>query len=139
MKVVKVKRYELNTSATISQLKSLGFKEGYWEESTKECYVKENWLSKFYSLDAKNDIEMYLSINLKDLANWNDFDNIMVIDDTFGQPYGPFYTYRDGRKILFVNQFPVLERIYTRYEKIMDELVDHGILKVVEKDRKGTM
>ena len=79
-------------------------------------------------LDNKADIDMTVAIDITRLDEWNDFDGIEVIDGDFGQPYQPFYEYRekDG-KHLIAGRFPFLEKIYQVYDREMDLLVEQGI------------
>lgn len=128
MKIIKPHRYEINTSVTEDQLIESGFKKGYWLASCEPDYVENHWYSKNYMLDAKAEIDMTVAINITRLNEWNDFDGIEVIDDDFGQPYQPFYEYREKHgKHLIAGQFPFLEKVYRVYEKEMDSLVEQGI------------
>lgn len=130
MKIIKPHRYEINPFVTEAQLIEAGFKKGYWLASSEPDYVKENWYSKNYTLAVKGEIGMTVAIDITHLNEWNDFDGIEVIDEDFGQPYQPFYDYREKHgKHLIAGQFQFLEKVYQVYEKEMDSLVEQGIFK----------
>ena len=133
MKIIKPHRYEINPSVTEDLLVDAGFKKGYWLAASEPGYVEDHWYSKNYMLDNKADIDVTVAIDITRLDEWNDFDGIEVIDGAFGQPYYPFYEYRekDG-KHLISGHFPFLEKIYQVYDKEMDNLVEQGIF--VRKD-----
>mgnify|MGYP006920937008 FL=1 len=128
MKIIKPHRYEINPSLSVLNLLDAGFKQGYWLASSEPDYVEDHWYSKNYMLESKGEIEMTIAIDITRLSEWNDFDGIEVIDEDFGQPYQPFYEYREKRgKHLIAGQFPFLERVYRTYDKEMDNLVEQGI------------
>lgn len=96
----KMKRYELSdyflsltTGEQISLLTDTGFKEGFWREPEKSNHY---WMTYHFCLfnSQKERISYEFSfdvaIDLYDLKSWNDFDNLEVIDDDFGQPYTSF-------------------------------------------------
>lgn len=133
MKIIKPPRYEINPFVTGAQLIEAGFKKGYWLASSEQDYVEDHWYSKNYMLETKGEIGMTIAIDITRLNEWNDFDGIEVIDEDFGQPYQPFYEYREKHgKHLIAGQFPFLERVYKTYGKKMDNLVEQGIF--VRKD-----
>ena len=103
--------------------------------SSKFCGSSmDGFLQEFVEISPKrlvklpNDIDMTVAIDITRLDEWNDFDGIEVIDGDFGQPYQPFYMYRekDG-KHLIAGRFPFLEKIYQVYDREMDLLVEQGI------------
>ena len=115
-----VKRYELNNDVTIEKLKENGFKDGGFMiglTSPKYHLIK-------YLVD---DIEMRIEIDAT-LA-FNDSENILILDEDFAQPYRAFY----NREL----DFPFLNKVITKYNKVMDELVDKGIFheKKLEKGK----
>ena len=108
----KMKRYELSdyflsltTAEQIIFLTEAGFKEGFWRES------------------KKSDV----AIDLDDLKSWNDFDNLEVIDDDFGQPYNAFFRAQDSG-----HSFTFLDMIIKKYENKMNKLVESKILEEVK-------
>lgn len=54
----------------------------------------------------------------EDLFDWNDFDFVLVIDEEFGQPYTPFYSYLSGE----IRSFPVLRKVIEKYNEFMSSL-----------------
>lgn len=132
----KMKRYELsdyflslNTAEQISLLTDTGFKEGFWRESKKNNH---RWMTHYFCLfnseKEKNSYEFSfdVAIDLDDLKSWNDFDNLEVIDDDFGQPYHAFFRAQDSG-----HSFPFLDMIIKKYENQMSKLVEAKILKEV--------
>ena len=121
-----IKRYELNDNVTIKKIKKNNFNEGGFMEkiiSPKYHYSK-------YLLD---DIEIHIEIgvNLDETLYFDDFDNIVVLDDNFCQPYYPFYENENG--------FPYLNKVILEYNKTMDGLVKKGIFKekTLEKENNN--
>lgn len=128
MKIIKPHRYEINPSLSVLNLLDAGFKRGYWLASSEPGYIEDHWYSKNYMLNSKAEIDMTVAIDITRLDEWNDFDGIEVIDEDFGQPYQPFYEYREKTgKHLIAGRFPFLEKIYQVYDKEMDSLVEQGI------------
>lgn len=131
-----MKRYELspyflslNTAEQISLLTDTGFKEGFWREFKKNNH---RWMTHYFCLfnseKEKNSYEFSfdVAIDLDDLKSWNDFDNLEVIDDDFGQPYYAFFRAQDSG-----HSFPFLDMIIKKYENQMSKLVEAKILKEV--------
>lgn len=58
----------------------------------------------------------------EDLSEWNDFDYVLVMDDSFGQPYTPFYSDK---------LFPYVLNVIGHYNKFMNGL---SFLEKVSKD-----
>ena len=130
MKIIKPYRYELSPSVTADHLLKAGFQKGCWIEASKSDYVKDNWYSKTYVLNP-GEITLTIAIDITHLSDWNDFDGIEVIDESLGQPYQPFYEYREEHgKHLIMGQFPFLEKVYQIYDKEMLKLVQQDIFHV---------
>ncbi|MBQ9023629.1 MAG: hypothetical protein IJ105_00235 [Bacilli bacterium] len=111
-----IKKYILNDNLTINKLKKNNFKEG--------GFIKEIPSPKYYYYKRLiDDIELHIeiSVNNDETFNFDDFDNIIVLDDSFCQPYTPFYESKKG--------FSFLNKVIIEYNKAMDELVEKGILK----------
>lgn len=132
----KMKRYELSdyflsltTAEQINLLTDTGFKDGFWRESKKSDH---RWMSYSFCLfNSKKEKLSYefdfcVAIDLDDLNSWNDFDNLEVIDDDFGQPYNAFFRAQDSGR-----SFPFLDMIIEKYENQMSKLVESKILKEV--------
>ena len=65
-----------------------------------------------------DDIELDIYVQTVPIQ-FNDFENIEVMDFAFGQPYTPFYG--DNYK-KYINDFPYLQKVIKRYNKVMDNL-----------------
>lgn len=133
----KMKRYELSnyflsltTAEQIVLLTDTGFKEGFWRESKKSDHY---WMTYHFCLfNSKKERISYefsfdVAIDLDDLKSWNDFDNLEVIDDDFGQPYNAFFRAQDNG-----HSFPFLDMIVDKYENRMNKLVEAKILEEVK-------
>lgn len=131
-----MKRYELsdyflslNTAEQISLLTDTGFKEGFWREPEK---LSHYWMTYHFCLfnSEKERISYEFSfdvaIDLYDLKSWNDFNNLEVIDDDFGQPYNAFFRAQDSG-----HSFSFLDMIIEKYENQMNKLVEAKILEEV--------
>lgn len=67
----------------------------------------------------KTDFEFSIIIAFKpNIQDWNDFNNILILDDAWCQPYTPFYDYF-GKEVY---DFPTLEYLISEYNKFMDSL-----------------
>lgn len=119
-----IKRYELNKDVTVEKLKENGFKEGG---------IMKELVSPKYHLNKclVDDIEMLIEIDTT-LA-FDDTENILVLDDDFCQAYGEFYNKEADD--------PFLNKVITKYNQVMDELVDKGIFheKRLEKEQPKDM
>lgn len=51
-----------------------------------------------------------------DLSQWNDFEDVLILDEDFGQPYGPFYNVMDDK----TKAFPFVLNIIGNYNKLMN-------------------
>lgn len=110
-------KYKLNPSVCKEKLLESRFKVGSWrhDDSTDE------WYSKCYPLCGEMDLTVHINMTTK---KWDEFEDTDVIDDDFGQPYGPFYDcYCDGAP-----RFEFVDRVIEAYCKRMDALADAGIL-----------
>ena len=119
----KIKRYTLNDNISINKLKKNGFKEGGF---IKEIPIPKYFYNEFLVYDIELHIE--IAINSDGTFTFDDYNNIYVIDDNFGQPYYPFYS--DN------HEFEVLNKVITRYNQVMDKFVEKGILKSKELENE---
>lgn len=132
----KMKRYELSdyflsltTGEQIALLTDTGFKKGFWRESEN---LSHYWMTYYFCFfNSKKERFSYefsfdVAIDIYDLKSWNDFDNLEVIDDDFGQPYYAFFRAQDSG-----HSFPFLDMIIKKYENQMSKLVEAKILKEV--------
>lgn len=108
---MKAKSYKLKYVPTAEQLINLGFQMGgTWIKNDAKWY-KWTWF------EYKN---AELSINIcfsDDTSEWNDFDNVLVLDEDFGQPYTAFYFDNYKKDI---TDFPALEYCIEKYNEFMD-------------------
>lgn len=66
------------------------------------------------------EFEFSIGIAFKDnIHDWNDFDNILVLDEDFGQSYTPFYGDMFGKDVY---NFPTLEFVIEKYNEYMNSL-----------------
>ena len=116
--------YELNPDVTVDKLKEAGFKDGGWMSNIKEPKVS-------YMRPLIDEIELNIEINT-DTLEFDENENIFILDDTFGQAYFPFYN--ENTDIEFAL------RVKRDYNKRMDALVEEGVFtKVKTKTKKKTM
>lgn len=112
---MKIKRYKLKDNVTKEDLIALRFREGgSWIKKDVELF-----LCRCFEC-GKYDFEYSINIGFSsDINDWNDFDNVLVLDEDFCQPYTPFYGDNYGEDI---TNFPVLEMVISNYNKFMDSL-----------------
>lgn len=112
---MKIKRFKLKDNITKDDLIALKFRNGgSWIKKDAELF-----LSRCFEC-GKNSFEYSIGIAFSsDINDWNDFDNVLVLDEDFCQPYTPFYGDNYGKD---VNNFPVLEMVISNYNNFMDGL-----------------
>ena len=110
---MKAKSYKLKYIPTEKQLIAAGAKRGgIWIDEESVFYI-----TKCFEL-PKCDFEFSISIYFKDdIGDWNDFDNVLVLDEDFLQPYTPFYGNNYKKEI---SNYPCLEYCIEKYNKFMD-------------------
>lgn len=112
---MKVKRYKIKDGTTKGKLIECGFKSGgSWVRDDAELI-----LTRFFE---NKKIRFEFSINIvfsSGIADWNDLGNVLVEDESFCQPYTPFYEMCRKTK---VNPFPALEYIVNTYNDFMSSL-----------------
>ena len=121
---IEIKKYDLNDNLTIKKLKKNNFKEG--------GFIKEIPSPKYYyNRYLIDDIELHIEIviNSDNSFTFDDFDNVLVLDENFCQPYFPFYENKKG--------FPFLNKVIIEYNNAMDELVKKGILKEKKLEKEN--
>ena len=111
---MKAKSYKMKYTPTEEQLiKELSARSG-------GCWIDEKsilYISKLFRL-PEYDFEFSINICFKDdISDWNDFDNVLVLDEDFLQPYTPFY--RDNYK-KEISSPPCLEYCMEKYNEFMD-------------------
>jgi len=109
--------YKLNPSVCKEQLLENKFRVGSWRHGDSA----DEWYSKWWILQDEIGMTVHINITTK---QWDEFEDTDVIDEDFGQPYGPFYhCYYNGAQT-----FECVDRVIEAYHKRMDALVDLGIL-----------
>lgn len=114
-KIKQIKRYKLNTfkKEELKQiLNKLHFRNGSFQSKYKNSKV----MSICFAL--KDDIELYITIDI-DNCKYDDYDDNLVLDDNFCQPYFPFYSEEN---------YNYLQQVINSYNKTMDNLVKKGLL-----------
>lgn len=112
---LKIKRFKLKEGRpTQEDLEKYHFREGgSWIIKDAKWFV-----SKIIRKEDKRYQDYEDSFNLafkEDLNDFNDFDNILVLDEEFCQPYTPFYAYLDGK----AEPFPFLVWVISEYNEWM--------------------
>ena len=114
---LKIKRFKLKEGRpTQEDLERYGFREGgSWIIKGAEWFV-----SKIIRKEDTRYRDYEFSFNLAfkdDLTDFNDFDNILVLDEEFGQPYTPFYGYIENNGD--EEPFPFLAWVISEYNEWM--------------------
>lgn len=112
---MKIERYKLRDGVTREELLENGFKEGgTWINKDAKLFLSRDFE------DKKAGIEFSINIAFgSDISDWNDFDNVLVLDEDFCQPYTPFYGDDYGKEI---KNFPTLESVIQIYNEFMNSL-----------------
>lgn len=111
---MKIKRFKMKPDADISVFP--------WGRISriihgKVSYVNENSVCGFWEPLCHE-----ISVNIvfpEDLSEWNDFDYILVLDEDFCQPYGPFYHYMNGE---IKEPWDGLKEVIEAYNEFMSSL-----------------
>ena len=121
---MEINHYKLNPNVTIEKLEEIGFRPGGWMPNIKE--PKMMYMSLLYK-----EIELFIEINTNTFE-FDDYENVFVFDDDYGQAYYPFY--HDQA------EFDYALKVKRAYNDKMDSLVDEGLLnKVNVKTKKKTI
>lgn len=113
---LKIKRFKLKEGRpTQEDFERYRFREGgTWiiKDAKWFCdkFIRKE--SKDYYQDSEISFNMAFQ---EDLSEFNDFDNVLVLDEWFGQPYTPFYGYLNGETELF----PFLAWVISEYNEWM--------------------
>lgn len=112
---MKIKRFKLRDGVTKDDLIKLGFRTGgTWIKEGAELF-----LSRYFHY-KETDFEFTIGIAFgPDIRDWNDVDNVLVLDDDFCQPYIPFY-YDNYEKD--ITGFPTLEYTILKYNEFLGSL-----------------
>lgn len=111
---MKIKRFKLKDNVTRDDLIALGFRNGgSWIKKDAKLF-----LDKCIEYDGYFEYSIGIAFS-SDINDWNDFDNVLVMDEDFGQPYTPFYGENYGKDI---DDFPALEDVILKYNVFMSGL-----------------
>jgi len=117
-----IKRYKLNEGIDLDKLLEAGFMIGGWQKEIESPKVS-------YACMLIDDIELCIEISTSGEIIFDDYKNILIFDDTIGQPYQAFYRN---------TKFPFLDKVIDKYNKKMDEFVSAGIFSELEKEKVKT-
>lgn len=131
---MKINRYKLNFNfINLSQEKQIefllanGFKEGFWgaEKDGREhlWYSSENFII-YKSIDCN------VTVDLLHLDEWNDYDNIAISDDDFGQYYQPLYDCMIGKKQ--IGKWEFMTKCAQKYNEKMTKFYEMQLLMLGE-------
>lgn len=112
---MKIKRFKLSEDVTKEHLIDCGFKDVSSLRSDGVCWYNV-YPIRIKKLGFEASINIIFSENIKD---WNDFDNVDVLDESFGQAYTPFYEALQSNNNRL---FPVLKSVIKKYNEIMSNL-----------------
>lgn len=102
--------YKLKNNVTKEYLLDLGFKEGSWQSEYKNIHC----VSK--NIQLIESIELHITIRTNPMS-FNDFEDVLVLDEDFCQPYAPFY----GKNYKKLNDdYGYLQKVISRYNQAMD-------------------
>jgi hypothetical protein len=107
-----IKQYKLKPDITKEDLLNAGFKEGGWQKEFNDPKVN-------YYIPLIDEISLHIEIETNTMQ-FDSIDNVLILDEDFGQPYGAFY-----RDI----EFEYLNKAIDKYNIIMDGLIEKGILQ----------
>jgi hypothetical protein len=112
---VKINRFKIKNNITKNDLIALGFKKGgSWIKKDAELFLSRCFYYKETDFEYSIGIAFGSNIN-----EWNDFDNVLILDEDFCQPYTPFYGDNYGKDI---TDFPTLENVILSYNEFMKKL-----------------
>ena len=115
-----IKKYELSSNVTTEDLLKNGFKY-----SEKGC-IKDITTPRYHFIKyLTKDFELLIEIGINEDGTllFDDEKHVLLLDDDFCQPYGPFYDE--------VNS-PIVNDLINKYNEVMDKFVENGIMR--EKD-----
>ena len=113
---LKIKRFKLKEGRpTQEDLEKYGFREGgTWIIKDAKWFC-----DKFIRKEDKDHYQDYeISFNMafqEDRSKFNDFDNVLVLDEEYGQPYTHFYGYLNGETTIF----PIRAWVISEYNEWM--------------------
>ena len=131
---MKANTYRLKLGTTIQDILSIpGVSKGsasYMREGadaylnkslykTTRVTVHGDDASSTWTEKCEYEISIIVAFDSSNMESWNDFDNVLVLDEDFCQPYTPFYgdNYKKD-----VSGFPFLEWGIGEYNALFDAL-----------------
>lgn len=86
---------------------------------TMRVTMHDDDASSTWTEKREYEISIIIAFDSSDLESWNDFDNVLVLDEDFCQSYTPFYgdNYKKD-----VSGFPFLEWVIGEYNALFDAL-----------------
>lgn len=107
-----INRYKLKSGVTMDDILS-ELREKNLPVGTHGTYIsKDAKYSTFKTL--VDDIKVCIAFP-EDLTKWDDYNHVLVMDDSFGQPYTPFYSIEE-------KPFRYVLNVAGHYNKFMDTL-----------------
>ena len=107
-----INRYKLKDGISMDEILT-ELKERKLPQSEGGAFVhKDAYIVFWHTL--VDDIEVNIALP-ENLTKWDDFDYVLVLDDSFGQPYTPFYECKDKPFLFLLN-------VIGHYNKFMDSL-----------------
>lgn len=120
---MKAKTYRLKPDITKEYLvQNLNARDGgSWIHPSSDVFISKTFVIDGEEIDV--DIAFF-----RDISDWDDFHNVLVLDVDWGQPYVPFYgnNYKED-----ITNFPFLEKVIAKYNEYMASL---GIFTEVQED-----
>ena len=112
---MKIKRYKMKPGWRADMIVGSSKCAWYYGGIYTNSFAYFHLIKFFYKKDI--DFNFTIEIEFKEnTEDWNDLENILVIDDDFCQPYTPFY---NNFEIDVIN-FPALEFVIEQYNKLLD-------------------
>lgn len=108
-----IKQYKLKPNITREDLLKAGFSEF-------KAGIILNKPVACYSTTIIDEIELYIEIEI-DTMKFDCYDNVLILDADFCQPYTPFYG---------DSEFNYLNKVIEKYNIKMDNLVSKGVLEL---------
>lgn len=117
---LKIKRFKLKEGRpTQEDLEKYGFREGgSWLIKDAKTYTSANKIVRKEDFQRYRDYEISFNLAFKDdPTDFNDFDNVLIFDEEFCQPYTPFYGYMGNNNDK--EPFPFLAWVISEYNEWM--------------------
>lgn len=117
---MQINRYKLKPNLTKEQLIKYGFHEGgSWINQDAVLCLCKCFIAKIKKCKFEFSIDIAFT---EDINIWNDFDNVIVLDEDFCQLYTPFYNYLNQEYKKHRDIPEILPLIIKQYNEYMDSL-----------------